>query len=1412
MSLFSEHQKSRIPILGKATYTQWAFRCREYLESRNVWYIIDAKEATSKQLQRLSLYKAPAPTEAAALAQYDDARDKIIEDSAVARAFIGEFVDDTNSQHIQDIRDPKERWLKLAQVHQGQESGSKLLHLQSLLSPQDFGSIEEHLAHIQETSRNLSAICQPTKESQATPHIPVSELAAVSLLWNLGPDFEVFVTSVMNSLGSSPLQLDDIVPKLLQEHLRLNATKNLETAKAAKTVQSGRPKCQHCGKLGHTSERCFKLHPELAPPEWKHSAKVVTNTTTPPIYPDDFNLSEQAHSCRLSTVSSSPRFLVDSGCTAHMSNSMATMQNIKERKSIISTANGRMDSSHIGDLPIGPLLLHDTLYCPSLTENLISVSKLTDGGLSISFDSVGWRATDPTGVVQLEGGRQGNLYVINESTAIKAKSAVNEDNPAMSHVLSWHERLGHLSLSSMKLLPDLSISPSIKQLFCPHCEIGKASKSPFPQGVGTRAGRVGELIHTDVCGPLPATNSGYRYFVTFIDDYSRMTFVYLMQNKSQVLLNIKHLIPRIENVTGRPVSRIRSDNGGEFRNRGINLFCSERGIKQEFTIPYSPEQNGVAERMNRTLMEMVRCMLSQSLLPKSYWGEALLYATTIRNSSMTTNIDKCPPSQTWSGRPCTYSHFHIFGQKVFAHIPNAKRTKLDPKAFEGVFLGLSLDQKGYRVLDVASGKVTNTRSCKFFPQRAPHTVPKLDNNFVCPPDFPLVPDESPTLGPVQEVDSIPELDCSTEESDTSSHFEDANADFDSSPEDPSDNNDVETLQSPHEKPPDGKGYTYQPIEEGPRDLSNIDTSNILPDDATRRAARKAARHNAFIVRIASTDPATLAEARRRPDWPHWEIAIQQELQALKENNTYSECDLPPGKRAIGSKFVFKTKRHSDGSLERYKARLCAKGFSQISGLDFFETTAPVAKFTSVKILLSIAAVHDLEVHQMDVTTAFLIPELAEDVHMKPPTGFHSSSKADHVWKLNKTIYGLKQSSRYWHQEVKTNLLTIGFVACKSDPCIFVKRQGGLIIIVALYVDDILIVTNCKKELGSTKMALMARWDMKDLGEVQKFIGLTIQRDRSKRVIHISQSQIAHEILEDAGMTDCNATKAPLETKVKLYDDSATRTEADKEAMQYIDYRHTVGQLLFMSLHSRPDLSAAVAIASRFVHNPGMTHWSAVKRIIRYIKGTIDHGIVLGGDTQLKLEGFSDADWANDIDSRRSRTGYSFFLGDGCVSWQSKRQATVALSTTEAEYMSLSSACQELLWILSLTDEIGYPLPRPVTMHQDNKGCIELTKNNKNHPNTKHIDIRHHFIKDLVEKGTVTMQFRPTKTMTADIFTKALAAPRFQELRDSLNVHSRSAVKLNHVKSGPALPTEVLSSAAAISRSIGPQVTAAVGLT
>jgi hypothetical protein len=562
----------------------------------------------------------------------------------------------------------------------------------------------------------------------------------------------------------------------------------------------------------------------------------------------------------------------------------------------------------------------------------------------------------------------------------------------------------------------------------------------------------------------------------------------------------------------------------------------------------------------------------------------------------------------------------------------------------------------------------------------------------------------------------------------------------------------------------------------------IDKSNIIPTSQTDTNIRKSVRErkpptNLYeptawnIKKInLNTNPESLQQAKSRLDWNEWNAAIEAEIKSLKDLGTYELVDRPIDKNIIKSKFVFKIKRKSDDTIDKYKARLVARGFSQIEGIDYFDTTAPVTKMTSLKVLLSIAAINDYEIDQMDVSTAFLIPELTEELYMEQPKGFEAVGSKNKVWKLKKSIYGLKQASHEWYQEIKQTLINLEFQQSKTDPCVFFKDQlNDEKFYIILYVDDLLLMTKNRKELDQVKNKLNEKYKMHDLGPAHQFLNMVITRNRKTKELHLSQPLHTDHVILKAKMENSVPVASPFNSNHILTLDMCPASIEEKKEMEQIPYRQVVGGLLYIALNTRPDIMAAVSICSRYVANPGMNHWIAVKRILRYLNGSRNNGIILGGTNKITLHGYSDADWGGDRDTRKSTTGYVFFVGNGCVSWQTKKQPTTALSTTEAEYLALSSASQEMLWLRQLFGEIWYMQKEATTIQQDNTGSIELTKNNKHHQRTKHIDIRHHFIKDLVLSDALRVIFCSTKDMLADIFTKSLPSTTFSSLAQKLNV-------------------------------------------
>lgn len=478
----------------------------------------------------------------------------------------------------------------------------------------------------------------------------------------------------------------------------------------------------------------------------------------------------------------------------------------------------------------------------------------------------------------------------------------------------------------------------------------------------------------------------------------------------------------------------------------------------------------------------------------------------------------------------------------------------------------------------------------------------------------------------------------------------------------------------------------------------------------------------------------------------WKSACDEELSSLRKHSTWNLVPAPPDRRKIGCTWVFRIKHNADGTINRRKAGLCAQGFSQQPGLDYSVTYAPTGRLNSLRVFLTLSASADLEIHQIDVITAFLIPDLDTEIYMRQPPGFRDTEHPDYVCLLKKTLYGLKQSPHLWNIEMNTCLVKLGFTPNPVDPCLYYRNEpNSTFSMIFLWVDDCILSCPNMAIMLALKLAISNSFAIKDLGPLQFCLGLQIIRDRPNRLLTLHQSHYVDTILNHSNMASCSPCLTPQNASVSL-----TPT-AGSPISNSTPFRAVVGSLLYLSCCSRPDISTAVGELCRFSANPGPQHWTAVKQVLRYLQGTRSTGIQLGGN--LTLIGWSDANWGGDIHTRRSATGYIFKLGLGPVSWNSKRQPTVALSSCEAEYMALSAATQEALWLRSLLQGLGLQ-QRATLIYEDNQGAIELTKNFKNHSRTKHIDIRYHFVKERVQLGKI--EYCHTSQMIADLSSRTLS--------------------------------------------------------
>ena len=511
-----------------------------------------------------------------------------------------------------------------------------------------------------------------------------------------------------------------------------------------------------------------------------------------------------------------------------------------------------------------------------------------------------------------------------------------------------------------------------------------------------------------------------------------------------------------------------------------------------------------------------------------------------------------------------------------------------------------------------------------------------------------------------------------------------------------------------------------------------------------------------------TEPQSVEEALAGPQREEWLLAMQEELASLHEHGTWELMDLPRGAKAIPVKWVFKLKKTINGTIERFKARLVAKGFMQREGIDYNEVFAPTSKHATLRTLMAVVAHNDMELHHLDVKTAFLNGKLEEEIYMQQPPGFEEGSK---VCKLLKTLYGLKQAPRRWYARLKEELELLGFTVSSADPSLFIRRNGDGFAYLLVYVDDILMATPRAKlgQLEDIKKALAAVFSIHDLGDVKLFLGMEIIRDRERRLISISQRRYSEELISQYGLDD--AKRASLPMKIRP-------TKALEEEPLDLDthpYCSLVGGLLYLSVCTRPDITQAVGALARYMKEPRQLHWNAARTVLRYISDTKELGITFG-DKDSGLQGFCDSDYAGDIDTGRSTTGYVFLQNGGAVSWSSRMQTTVAASTVEAEYMAAGSAVKEGLWLRNLMMDFGIQLDC-VNIKGDNQGALSLLKNSISSRRSKHIDVLHHFARERVVRGEIKFDYCSTHANIADIFTKPLESAKFEFCKAGMGMGS-----------------------------------------
>ncbi|KAL0539908.1 hypothetical protein IC582_024129 [Cucumis melo] len=1330
-------------ILDGTNYITWAHQMRSFLIGRKLWRIVTGDitkpvkpivhETSAEDIQYIER-----------LEDWDSKNHQIITwlGNTSIPAIHTQFDAFDSAKELWDFLYTRFQSIGLAHYYQ--------LHSTLVSLNQEMGqSVNEYLATLQPIWTQLD-------QAKISP----DHIRLIKVLMGLRPEYESVRAALLHR---NPLpSLDAAVQEILFEEKRLGIVSSLHSDVALATTHLRQAnetifckncklhghkfancptiECRYCHKRGHILDNC-PTRPPRPPghshkPKFSHkagSSSVVAAATSDITEPSSLQLTDlhdllkQVISSQSTALAVTPgtSWLLDSACCNHMTSDISLLSShipVQSLPPIHSADGNSMSISHIGTVNTPTIKLSNTYHVPNLTFNLASVGQLCDLGLTIIFSSHGCQVQDSqTGQVIGTGRKVGRLFELTSlqhSPVFPAISAPVTDNT----LFQWHLRLGHASSNKLRSLTSTGLLNNVSQFNtfdCLHCKMAKQPALSFPKSASLCDKPFG-LIHSDIWGPAPCpTVNGYRYFVLFIDDYSRFTWIYFLRNRSSLYQIYVDFANMIQTQFSSKIKILRTDNAMEYKDSRFLSFLAQQGTLIQRSCPHTSQQNGRAERKHRHILDSVRAQLLSGSCPEKFWGEAALTSVYVINRLPSQVIHNISPFERLYGTPPTYSHLKVFGCACFVLLHSHEHTKLEPRARLCCFLGYGTEHKGFRCWDPISQRLRISRHVTFWEHRmfsslsSFHASLSSPHSFFTDPSTPLFPTpDSPS-----NTTSCPPLTSELTESHTTSAL----------PELPS---------VPCEEP------EHAPVRRSTR---------------VRETPSHLKEYHCFSTIMSLVEPSSYKEASTNP---LWQQAMDNELQALAKTHTWDYVDLPPGKKPIGCKWIFKIKTHSDGSIERYKARLVAKGYSQEYGIDYEETFAPVARMTSVRSLLAIAAAKQWPLLQMDVKNAFLNGTLSEEVYMKPPPG--TTPPPQKVCLLRRALYGLKQAPRAWFATFSSTITQLGFTSSSHDSALFTRQTPNGIVLLLLYVDDMIITGDDPRAISDLQCYLGKHFEMKDLGNLNYFLGLEISSSSSG--YYLSQAKYASDLLNRSGITDSATFSTPLDPNVRLTPFDGVLLEDPTL------YRQLVGSLIYLTV-TRPDIAYAVHIVSQFMAAPRTIHFTAVLRILRYIKGTLGHGLQFSSQSSLVLSGFSDADWAGDPTDRRSTTGYCFYLGDALISWRSKKQSVVSRSSTESEYRALADATSELIWLRWLLTDMGAPQTSPTILHCDNHSAIQIAHNDVFHERTKHIENDCHFVRHHLQSNTLHLQPISTTDQPADIFTKALHSPRFTQLIHKLKVVS-----------------------------------------
>lgn len=920
----------------------------------------------------------------------------------------------------------------------------------------------------------------------------------------------------------------------------------------------------------------------------------------------------------------------------------------------------------------------------------------------------------------------------NQKTGTKRKRKVSKLTPENKKMLEqegdlWHRRMGHISSPVVNKLKSATIG--VKDLIsiatttnCKVCAEAKQHRKSFNKD-RDRATRPCEILHVDLMGPIspPTFEKRNNYIMCVIDDYTRFLQVFVIKSKSAAdvtpCLSESLRFLQAQFPGAGQFNILRSDNGTEFNNDTVNQILDKYGIIREESEPHCHEHNGLIERLNRTLQERARALLFESGFPANLWGLAVQAACYIYNRTPHSSIDFITPYEQLYNKVPDITNVRIFGARTYVLnelVP--KGQKFDPRSRTFYLVGYT--KTGYILYDPSTKKTI--KSCNV----------KIDESKLYQYDYPVTPGENETL-----------------------NFSD----------DPANS---ELLNSTVPEPiPSTSGINVANILSEPRSTTsetnnhetNIEEIDIDYDwDESTPIRINQCYIESFATIQSQEIPMTYKEATSPENIAKWGPPIQAELKVMSERNVWQLVPREPSMLVIPTKWVFTTKENGTP-----KARIVAVGCRDLEIYSTEDKVSPTPKQVTVRWLFATVIQNSWNVTQLDVKNAFLYSDLDRVKYVTLPQGADGDGK-QFVCKLNRALYGLATAPKCWNKTFNTFMISLHFTRNEREPCVYTLQHEGLITIVIVYVDDIIITGNDPIGIQNTCNSLKNRFEIKDLGKPQKFLGLQLDWSDNDKKLLLHQSNYIDELIKLFRLECETPVKTPM---VPINNHKYIKT--NRKDINFCTYKQAIGALLYVANTTRPDIIFSVNFLSRAQTDPQDVHWSLLKRIFLYLKGTRTMGLLYQQGSNSVVDAYVDADFAGDPRTRKSTTGFLIRSYGNTVGWSSRLQSCCAESSGEAEFIAICDATKDILFLARLIEETLASVQYPISIYEDNNAAISISYNSTSTSRTKHIELKYLKKREYIQNNIIKIVKTESKNQLADCLTKPLPEDAFCQIRNKI---------------------------------------------